>query len=88
VAKKATHLRRLATERTRRCRRRIALGLACPEQIEISALGLDWLVATGFLQDKDAGDRVAVGRAITLMIELSSSEWRRELDRRGGSCLP
>jgi hypothetical protein len=70
-------LRRLQTERTRRLRARIGKGLACVTG-EVSGLGLDWLVALGYLQDADAGNREAVGVAVSRLIEVSALAWRQD----------
>jgi len=75
-------LKRLQSARTARHRARIDKGLMCAEQVEVSGLALDWLIATGFLRDEDAGDRVAVGKALTMLVNVSSLDW----ERRGRGC--
>jgi hypothetical protein len=44
--------------------------------VEISASGIDLLVATRWLRDDDAADPVAIGDAVARMIEESSNRYK------------
>jgi hypothetical protein len=55
--------------RKRRYRDRQRRGVVCPRGVEVSAVGLDFLIATHWLAEADADDLDAIGRAISAMIE-------------------
>lgn len=70
-------LRRLATERARRCRARARAGLICFTS-ELDCRGLEWLVRINAMSEADADNpnprlvAQAVGRAVTLLIGISA----------------
>jgi hypothetical protein len=57
------------SERKRRYRDRQRRGVVCPRGVEVSAVGLDFLIETHWLREADATDLAQIGRAITAMIE-------------------
>lgn len=63
-----------ATVRKARYRDRQRRGVVCPLGIEVSAIGLDFLVSTQWLREEDATDPREIGRAITAMIEDSGRQ--------------
>jgi hypothetical protein len=52
-----------------RWRDRQRRGVVVARGVEVSAVGLDFLIATRWLPEHDARDLDAIGRAITAMIE-------------------
>lgn len=65
----ASRRERQHSERKARYRDRQRRGVVCPQAVEVSAIGLDFLIATQWLRQEDAADPRAIGRAITAMIE-------------------
>jgi len=63
--------RRPDAERKERYRDRQRRGVVCPRGIEVSAVGIDFLIATRWLREEDAADLLEIGRAVTAMIEES-----------------
>jgi hypothetical protein len=63
----------LATARKARWRDRQRRGVVVA-QVEVSAVGLDFLIATHWLAESDATDPVAIGRAISALIEASGQQ--------------
>jgi hypothetical protein len=72
--------RRTDAERKKRYRDRRRRGVACPKGVEVSAVGLDFLIATGWLREEDAADPIAIGDAISRMIEDSGANKAGRVD--------
>jgi hypothetical protein len=58
-----------STNRKARWRDRQRRGVIVARGVEVSAVGLDFLISTRWLAEHDARDLDAIGRAITAMIE-------------------
>jgi hypothetical protein len=58
-----------AAVRKARYRDRLRRAVVCPRGVEVSAIGLEFLISTRWLREEDAADPVAIGDAITRMIE-------------------
>lgn len=56
-------------DRKARWRDRQRRGVVCPQGVELSEVGLDFLISTQWLREEDAADPREIGRAITAMIE-------------------
>ena len=56
-------------DRKARWRDRQRRGVVCPQGVEVSGIGLDFLISTHWLREEDAADPREIGRAITAMIE-------------------
>jgi hypothetical protein len=56
-------------DRKARWRDRQRRGVVCPRAVEVSAIGLDFLITTHWLREQDAGNLDEIGRAITALLE-------------------
>jgi hypothetical protein len=61
--------RRPDAERKARHRDRQRRGVVCPKGVEVSAVGIDFLIRTQWLRPEDAGNLHEVGDAISRLIE-------------------
>jgi hypothetical protein len=61
--------RRTDAERKARHRDRQRRGVVCPRGVELSAVGLDFLIRTQWLAEGDATNLLEIGRAVTALIE-------------------
>jgi hypothetical protein len=78
-------------ERKARHRDRQRRGVVCPRGIEVSAVGLDFLIRTQWLAEGDAANLFEIGRAVTALIEDSGPAKAPPLAKpltAGLSCLP
>jgi hypothetical protein len=57
-----------AAARKARYRARQRRGVLC-SRVEVSAIGLEFLISTRWLREEDAADPAAIGDAISRMIE-------------------
>jgi hypothetical protein len=62
-------LERSTSTRKARWRDRQRRGVVVAQAVEVSAVGLDFLIATYWLREEDAADPVEIGRAISALIE-------------------
>jgi hypothetical protein len=58
--------------RKARYRDRLRRGVVCPQGVEVSAIALNFLIATCWLHERDAADPIAIGRSISALLEDSA----------------
>jgi len=80
--------RRTDAERKARHRDRQRRGVVCPRGVEVSAVGLNFLISTRWLQEGHADDLAAIGDAISRWKTAPSGNNASRVDIWGRERMP